>query len=171
MTGELARRWGSVLAVDISPEMLRRAACDPASNIRFQLVSGLALDGVPDACADQLICYGVLQHLPSKRLIRSYLDEFARALVPSGEAVVHLPLLRTGLGYRLWRNGRRLAIAVRSSGTSDFSTGIAYMGARLTERELDAIVRDAGLVVAAHAQLDSYFARAKNVVLRLTRGR
>jgi SAM-dependent methyltransferase len=169
MTGELAKRWGTVFAIDVSPEMLRRATCDAPPNVHFQLVSGLMLDGVPDACADQLVCYGVLQHLPGKRLIRSYLDEFARALVPSGEAVVHLPLLRTGPGYRLWRNGRRLAIAVRSSRSSDFSTGIAYMGARLTERELDSMVRASGLVIAAHAELESYFARSHNVVLRLTK--
>ena len=168
MTRQLAGRWDTVLALDVSPEMLRRATADAPANVRYQLVSGVDLDDVPDSCADQLICYGVLQHFPHTGLIGDYMKEFARVLASSGEAVVHLPLLRADLAARLWRSGRRLAIAIRSNGRRDFSAGIAYMGARLTEGELSAMVRDAGLRVAAQAELESYFGRARNVILRLT---
>jgi SAM-dependent methyltransferase len=167
MTVALARRWRTVLAVDVSPEMLRRASERRLANVQFQLVSGVALDGVGDAVADQLVCYGVLQHFPTKRLIGAYLDEFARVLRPSGEAIVHLPVISGDIASRIWRRGRRVAIAVRSHRTDDFSSGISYMGARLTERELAAIVRRSGLRVAARTELDSYFVRARNVVLRL----
>src|SRR6266852_2813138 len=51
------------------------------------------LDGVADGVADTLVCYLVLQHLPSRRVIVSYLEEFARVLAPRGEAFVQLPVL------------------------------------------------------------------------------
>jgi ubiquinone/menaquinone biosynthesis C-methylase UbiE len=167
MTVSLATRWDDVLAVDVSPEMLRRAADRSLPNVTFRLVSGVALDGVADASADQVICYGVLQHLPTKQLIGAYLAEFARVLRPSGEAIAHLPVISGDVASRIWRRGRRVAIAVRSSRTDDFSSGISYMGARVTERELAAIVRRSGLRVAARTELESYFVRARNVVLRL----
>lgn len=167
MTVALATRWDNVLAVDVSPEMLRRATDRGLPNVTFRLVSGVALDCVADASANQVICYGVLQHFPTKRLIGAYLDEFARVLRPSGEAIVHLPVISGDIASRIWRRGRRVAIAVRSHRTDDFSSGISYMGARLTERELAAIVRRSGLRVAARTELDSYFVRARNVVLRL----
>lgn len=167
MTVALAARWDNVLAVDVSPEMLRRAADRALPNVTFRLVSGVALDGVTDAGTDQVICYGVLQHLPTKHLIGVYLEEFARVLRPSGEAIVHLPVISGDMASRIWRRGRRVAIAVRSRRTDDFSSRISYMGARLTERELAATVRRSGLRVAARAELDSYFVRARNVVLRL----
>jgi cyclopropane fatty-acyl-phospholipid synthase-like methyltransferase len=168
MTVVLAERWEHVLAVDVSPEMLRRAGDRELRNVTFQLVSGVVLEGVPDACADQLVCYGVLQHFPTTRLIGDFMSEFARVLKPSGEAIVHLPVVPDDAASRIWRGARRLAIAVRSRTASHFSGDIAYMGARLTERQLDAAVRESGLRVAARAELDSYFARARNSVLRLT---
>jgi SAM-dependent methyltransferase len=168
MTVALAHRWRTVLAVDVSPEMLRRASERRLANVQFQLVSGVALDGVGDAVADQLVCYGVLQHFPTTRLLRAYVLEFARTLAPAGEAVIHLPVIPAGAASRVWRRARRIGIAVRSRRTGEFNEGISYMGARVTEHELDDLVRSAGLRVAARAELDSYFARAQNVLLRLT---
>src|SRR5438876_1648477 len=87
MTGALAGRFAEVLALDVSPAMLERARENvKASNVDFRLVSGARLDGVEDGVADALVCYLVLQHLPSRRVIASYLEEFARVLAPSGEA-------------------------------------------------------------------------------------
>jgi SAM-dependent methyltransferase len=168
MTVVLAQRWKHVLAVDVSPEMLRRASARALPNVTFRLVSGLTLDGVADACADQIVCYAVMQHFPTTRLIADYVSEFARVLRPSGEAIVHLPVIPADVASRTWRGARRLAIAARPRSASDFSRDITYMGTRLTERELDAIVRQSGLRVAARAELDSYFARARSSVLRLT---
>ena len=168
MTVVLAQRWKHVLAVDVSPEMLRRAADRGLPNVTFRLVSGVTLEGVPEACADQVVCYGVLQHFPTTRLIGDYLSEFARVLGPSGEAIVHLPVVPDDAASRLWHGARRLAIAIRSHTTSDFSGDIAYKGTRLTERQLDAILRRSGLRVAARAELESRFPKARNSVLRLT---
>lgn len=168
MTVVLAARWEHVLAVDVSPEMLRRAEDRALPNVTFQLVSGVMLEGVPDACADQLVCYGVLQHFPTTRLVGDFMHEFGRVLKPTGEAIVHLPVVQDDAASRVWRATRRLAIAVRSRAGSDFSGDIAYMGTRLTERQLDGAVRASGLRLAARGELDSYFSRARNSVLRLT---
>ena len=47
MTGALAARFDHVIAVDVSPEMLARAAAEvTASNVDFRQVSGEALDGL-----------------------------------------------------------------------------------------------------------------------------
>jgi SAM-dependent methyltransferase len=167
MTAELARRWSRLIAVDISPEMLRKAAENPPGNVRFQLVSGVDLDGVADSCADQLICYGVLQHFPRRELVGAYLREFARVLAPHGEAIVHLPVIDSGAVSRLWRAGRRVGIVARSARSDNFRTTIEYMGTRVTEQELHTMVTAAGLVVVERAELESYFSHARNVILRL----
>jgi ubiquinone/menaquinone biosynthesis C-methylase UbiE len=167
MTAELARRWPEVLAVDVSPEMLAQAERLGLANVWFQLVSGTRLDGVSDAIAQTLVCYGVLQHLPRRRLISTYLAEFARTLAPAGEAVVHLPVLREGSRARLWRLLRTSSTAVRGRVSRNFTAHAAYRGARLTQPELDRALRKAGLRVEARAERPSYFGHAANVLLLL----
>ena len=99
MTGALAERFDEVVAVDVSPAMLEQARANvTAPNVRFVAVSGERLDGVEDATADVLVCYLVLQHLPSARVVRSYLSEFARVLAPAGEAFLQIPVLDGPIG-------------------------------------------------------------------------
>ena len=103
MTGALAERFDEVLALDVSPAMLERARANvPAGNVEFRPVSGERLEGVDDGVADALVCYLVLQHLPSRAVIEAYLREFARVLAPGGEAFVQVPVL-VGAAGRLWR--------------------------------------------------------------------
>src|SRR6266498_3039258 len=97
MTGALAERFDRVLALDVSPAMLARArAAVPDERVEFRLVSGDRLDGVEDAVADVLVCYLVLQHLPTRAAVLAYLADFARVLTPGGEAFVQLPVLEQG---------------------------------------------------------------------------
>ena len=75
--------------------MLERARIAvPDQRVEFRAVSGERLDGVDDAIADVLVCYLVLQHLPSRTAVLAYFAEFARVLKPGGEAFVQLPLSR-----------------------------------------------------------------------------
>ena len=107
MTAVLAERFDAVVAVDVSDGMLERArGAVTAPNVDFRLVEGDRLDSVEDGIADTLVCYLVLQHLPERRVVLRYLEEFARVLSPQGGAFVQLPVLRDGLRPRAWRLAR-----------------------------------------------------------------
>jgi len=98
MTAGLAERFDRVLALDVSPAMLEQArTAVPDEHVEFRAISGERLDGVEDAFADVVVCYLVLQHLPSREVVLSYISEFARTLKPGGEAFVQLPVLEDGL--------------------------------------------------------------------------
>ena len=162
MTDALAARFDRVVAVDVSPEMLARAAeAVTAANVDFRQVSGERLDGVEDASADAAVCYLVLQHLPSRRLAQAYVRELGRVLRPGGEAFVQLPVLNGGLVSRLWR-ALRTPVARLSRPE--------LRGVRLTRRELDRAVADAELVVAASdTGPDSPYRFSTDLFLRLRR--
>jgi SAM-dependent methyltransferase len=171
MTGALAARFDRVLALDVSPAMLARAReAVPAENAEFRAVSGERLDGVEDECADALVCYLVLQHLPGPGAVRSYLGEFARVLAPGGRAFVQLPLLEPGLRPRLWRLLRGLGVPVLERLSRDPARAAAFRGYRLTAGELAEALDTAGLRSAAHDEgPDAPYRWSRDVFLRLER--
>jgi len=162
MTGALAARFDRVVAVDVSPAMIARARAEvTAPNVEFREVSGERLDGVGDACADVAVCYLVLQHLPSRRLVCSYVLELGRVLRPGGEAFVQLPVLDAGVVPRLWRALRTPAARVSRP---------ELRGSRVTRHELDRALGDAGLtVVATDVGPDSPYRFSTDLFLRLRR--
>jgi SAM-dependent methyltransferase len=165
MTGALAERFDQVVAVDVSPAMLDQARRNvTAPNVSFVDVSGERLDGVEDGSADVLVCYLVLQHLPSARVVRAYLAEFARVLAPAGEAFVQIPVLDGRIG-RLRRTLRAplLHLARRPD------KGAAFRGHRLTRRELAAALGDARLRTTAEDEGPSAYRSCRDRFLRLTR--
>jgi SAM-dependent methyltransferase len=166
MTGALAERFDEVLALDVSPAMLERArAAVAAPNVRFLSVSGERLDGVGDGVADALVCYLVLQHLPSRAVVESYLREFARVLASQGKAFVQVPVL-AGPAGRLWRALRTpfVALARRPD------RGPAFRGFRLTSRELAEALGSAGLRVLAADEGPSAYRFSRDRFLLLGRG-
>lgn len=165
MTGALAERFDHVLAVDVSPAMLEQARRNVRlPNVEFRLVSGEQLDGVGDETADVVVCYLVLQHLPSAAVLRSYLREFRRVLTPSGEAFVQIPVLDGWIGRT--RRAARMPL-VRLARRPD--RGAAFRGHRLTRSELDRALREAGLRVAAADEGPSAYRSARDRFLRLGR--
>jgi len=165
MTGALAGRFEQVIALDVSPAMLERAGANvTAPNVRFQLVSGERLDGVADEVADALICYLVLQHLPSASAVRSYLGEFARVLAPAGEAYVQIPVLR-GLVGRARRSLRNPLLRLARKPEQ----GAAFRGYRLTRQELEHALDAAGLRVTAQDEGPSAYRSCRDRFLRLAR--
>ena len=165
MTGALAERFDEVVALDVSPAMLERAReAVRAANVRFVAVPGERLDGVDDGVANAVVCYLVLQHLPSARVVRSYLREFARVLVPAGEAFVQIPVL-DGAGGRIWRAARMPF--VRLARRPD--RGAAFRGYRLTRGELEAALAGAGLRVVASDEGPSAYRHSRDRFLRLAR--
>jgi ubiquinone/menaquinone biosynthesis C-methylase UbiE len=169
MTGVLAERFDRVVGVDVSEGMLERArATVTVPNVDFRLVAGDRLDTVEDAIADALVCYLVLQHLPERRIVLRYLEEFARVLAPAGNAFVQLPVMDDGVRPRLWRLARRVAVPVSAALRRRVADRAAYRGTRLTEAELQAGLAAAGLRTAARDESrESPYRYAREVYLRL----
>jgi SAM-dependent methyltransferase len=165
MTGALAGRFDRVVAVDVSPAMLDRArASVTAENVTFGLVSGERLDDLGRGFADVLICYLVLQHLPSRRVVASYFREFSRVLAPHGEAFVQIPVLGGVLG-RTWRAARTPLVRLSRRP----HRAAAFRGFRLTRAELDRELASAGLRVLAADEGPSAYRFSRDRFLRLAR--
>jgi SAM-dependent methyltransferase len=172
MTRLLAARFEHVIAVDVSPAMLEEARkAVPDENVDFRLVSGDRLDSVESAVADVVVCYLVLQHLPRRAIVLSYLTEIARILAPDGRAFAQLPVIGPGLTPRVWRILRGAAVPVTARLSGDVARQSAYRGYRLTEAELARGLADAGLqAVARDESPDSPYRHAREVFLRLECG-
>jgi SAM-dependent methyltransferase len=167
MTGALAERFDRVLALDVSPAMLDQARGNvTAANVSFLTVPGDRLDGVDDGSADALVCYLVLQHLPSSAVVRSYLREFARVLAPQGEAFVQVPVLEGAVA----RARRKLRAPLLHFARRP-EHGAAFRGFRLTRRELDGALADAGLHALAEDEGPSAYRHSRDCFLRLARAR
>ena len=173
MTAGLAERFDRVLALDVSPAMLARArAAVAAPNVEFRAVSGERLDGVRGDCADVVVCYLVLQHLPSRAHVVAYLHEFARVLAPRGEAFVQVPVLLPGVRPRLWRALRSAALpAYTRLAPPHPARAPAFRGYRLTRGELERGLEDARLrAVARDESADAPYRHSVDLFLRLERG-
>jgi SAM-dependent methyltransferase len=86
MTHPFAGRFRHVVAVDVSPEMLRKGQelLRGVPNITWLLGNGHDLAMVRNAGVDFVFSYIVLQHVPSRELVLSYVREMVRVLVPGG---------------------------------------------------------------------------------------
>jgi len=171
MTAVLAERFDRVVAVDVSDGMLERArAATTARNVEYRLVAGDYLDSVEDGIADALVCYLVLQHLPERRVVMRYLEEFSRVLSSRGNAFVQLPVLRNGIQPLLWRLARAVAVPASAIFRRSVTNRTAYRGTRLTEAELQDGLAAAGLLTAARDDsAESPYRYAREVFLRLER--
>ena len=168
MTTALAERFDRVVAVDVSPEMLARARrAAGRDNVEYRLVTGERLDTVEDGRADTLVCYLVLQHLPSRAHVLAYLGEFARVLSPAGQAFVQLPVLQRGALPRLWRAVRSALVPLLSRSPE---RSAALRGFRLTGPELERGLAAAGLAVTARdVGPDAPYRWSRDLFLRLER--
>ena len=117
LTRALAARAASVVAVDVSPEMLASAQeHNPGlAGVTWRLGDGESLPGVEDASADGVFSHVVFQHVPSAEITYGYVREMGRVLRPGGWAAfqvsddpaVHRPEpLRRRVARRLRRGPR-----------------------------------------------------------------
>jgi SAM-dependent methyltransferase len=102
LTRALATHFGECVGVDISAPMLAQAAelnrdCE---RCRFVLNTADDLRTFESGSFDLVYSRYVLQHLPGRAMVRSYLAEFMRVLRPGGLLVFQLPN-RIGLLHRL----------------------------------------------------------------------
>jgi SAM-dependent methyltransferase len=168
MTAALAERFDHVAAVDVSPAMVERARVSvPNANVDFRVVSGERLDGVESGLADALVCYLVLQHLPSRETVLAYIAEFGRVLGEGGEAFIQLPVLDEGWRPRAWRAARSAAVPFTALGPTRRPE---FRGVRLTRDELDSGLARAGLrIVTTDVGPDAPYRFSHDLFLRLTR--
>jgi SAM-dependent methyltransferase len=88
LTRALAGHFREAVGVDISAEMIRLAReLNEGRNCRFELNVTPDLAAFESDSLDFVYSALVLQHLPRKELIRTYLGEFLRVLRPGGLAV------------------------------------------------------------------------------------
>jgi ubiquinone/menaquinone biosynthesis C-methylase UbiE len=118
MTRALAASFDECVGVDISEDMVRGARDLNADvdGVSFVVNRADDLSQFPDASFDLIYSVIVLQHVPDRGAIESYIAEFCRVLRPGGLAVFGLPSHIPAI-YRLqWR--RRLYLALRRVGVS-----------------------------------------------------
>ena len=92
LTRVLARRAAHVIALDVSPEMLRRAQehNQHLNNVTWLLGDGESLTGVVDASRGGAVSHVVFQHIPDSRVTLGYVEEIGRVLKPGAWAVFGL---------------------------------------------------------------------------------
>jgi SAM-dependent methyltransferase len=93
MTRRLAELFGSVVAVDVSEEMLCRCRDNLSahSNVVYQLVGGDGtLEGVGDGEVDVVFSYITFQHVPTRVAQLRYFEECARVLRVGGRLAVQI---------------------------------------------------------------------------------
>lgn len=88
-TVHLARHFGEVDGVDVSPTMIRSAReLGVPENVRLHVGSGRDLGGFEDRSFAFVFSFLVFQHVAEDAVIGSYLSEIARVLRPTGVAVL-----------------------------------------------------------------------------------
>jgi SAM-dependent methyltransferase len=97
MSRSFAARFRSVVAVDISSEMLKQGQqlTPDASNIVWLQGNGLDLADVPSESVDLVFSYLVLQHLPTEQVVSKYVSEIVRVIRPGGAFLFQFNSLTT----------------------------------------------------------------------------
>ena len=152
LTRVLARESRHVYAVDVSAEMLARAArLNPGlENVTWVHGDGRSLAGVPSGAADACLSHVVFQHIPDPGVTLGYVREMGRVLRPGGWAAFQVstdPAVH-----------RRRRLARRR--TEDHP---AWLGSAVAIEDLERAAADGGLalerVVAAGTQFTTVLAR------------
>jgi SAM-dependent methyltransferase len=92
--GRIARsmtgHFREYIGVDVSPEMIRKAASYGIPHATFRAVSGADLAGIPAGSIDFVFSFAVFQHVPDKAAIFNYFAETARVLRHGGIFRLHM---------------------------------------------------------------------------------
>jgi SAM-dependent methyltransferase len=167
LTRVLAQRACRVIGVDVSAEMLARAAeLNPGlANVEWVHGDGQGLPGVADGSVDACVSHVVFQHIPDPAVTLGYVREMGRVLRPAGWAAfqvstdpaIHRP---RGLTARLrWRTAAALGRGPRAQEHP------AWLGSSVTVPDLERAAREAGLslerLLGAGTQFTTVLARRR----------
>jgi ubiquinone/menaquinone biosynthesis C-methylase UbiE len=100
MTGILAEAFGSVLALDVSPDQIavaRQHLAGLGDRIEFEVVERPGIPAPRDSCNGMFSCH-VFQHFSEFAGVPAYLIEAFRVLRPGGTICFHIPVLGAHLG-------------------------------------------------------------------------
>jgi ubiquinone/menaquinone biosynthesis C-methylase UbiE len=140
MTARLAELYGTVIALDVSQQMLehaRRTLVDK-DNVSYLLGSGADLAGIGSASVDVVFSYIVLQHVPTAAAQLAYFREARRVLRPGGAAAIQIR--NTAVPARALDWAGHLSHRVRGRRT----LSKAWRGARIPHQELLAAASGTG---------------------------
>jgi ubiquinone/menaquinone biosynthesis C-methylase UbiE len=114
LTRALASDFNTVVALDVSPDMIAKAREATPDNVEFEIVDGSTIPR-PDNSVDGVFSAIVLQHLETFDYVRAYMADALRALRPGGSIMLNIALshrprgrlekLRTEIGIRRSRRG------------------------------------------------------------------
>jgi ubiquinone/menaquinone biosynthesis C-methylase UbiE len=114
LTNALARDFGEVHALDVSPHRLAVARTVPNSGkVVFHLLDQPIIPLADESC-NLCISTHVLQHIADMHVVENYLREMFRVLKPGGIALIHVPVIgahgTTGdLSEVMFRRGKEIA--------------------------------------------------------------
>jgi SAM-dependent methyltransferase len=134
MTRRLAALAGSVVAADVSPNMLEACRRNLAGhgNVEFLLVPGDgSLPGVPPQSVDLVFSYITFQHVPTVGAQQRYLAEAARALRPGGRMAIQIRGTSPTARALDWLGHLRHLTQGRHT------LSPAWRGARLSDRQVE----------------------------------
>jgi len=170
MTRAFARRFLSVIALDISEEMQSKAKRYLAefSNIRWALTEGTSLVSVESSSVDFVFSYIVLQHYPSAELVAHSIHEMLRILRPGGVFLFQFNGSRKPTMNRKGRTFTFLLDALRSIGLKHVAQSLAklagidpemvgktWRGVALRAGQVEEFVRVAGGASADFSGVDT----------------
>ena len=140
-----AELFDTVLGVDISEEMIRKANAlkveRGCTNVEFYCNNGSDLAFIPTGSYDFAFSYTVLQHIPDKRIVFQYIKELGRIVRPGGKILFQVltyqdralaQIVRLGLlsFYRVLWQAERVGLVPPEQGA-------AFHGSRLTVGEVE----------------------------------
>ena len=116
VTRALADRFEECVGVDISEGMVKsaRELNGNIEGVSFVVNVATDLSLFADGSFDFVYSNIVLQHVPDRRVIESYIAEFCRVLRPDGLLIFQLPSHIPAIFRSQWR--RRLYVGLRSLG-------------------------------------------------------
>lgn len=124
LTQALAPHFDECVGVDISEEMLseaRRLSAD-VPGVRFLLNDDADLRQFADGSFDLVFSHIVLQHVPDRAGVLSYISEFVRVLAPGGLIAFQLPS-RIALRHRVQPTAAYGGCCAGSASPPPVSTG------------------------------------------------
>lgn len=149
LSGALAKRYGKVCCVDISESMVKKALelNDKLLNCEYIVNTEAHLSMLQDDTFDLIYSNIVLQHIPTREIIQSYISEFIRVMKKGGLLVFQLPD-NIPLAYKL-RLRRRLYAFLKAFHFSErylFSKLNLYpmIMNRIPEEKVRAFLKDRG---------------------------
>ena len=144
MTRVLADRARSVIALDVSDEMLARAReLNPGlRGVRWVLGDGRTLGVCEPASVDACVSTVVLQHIPDPAITLGYVRELGRVLRPGGWAALQVS---TDPAVHRPRDGLRHRLAALAGRGPRGQRHRAWLGAPVTVAALERAASEAGL--------------------------